>query len=645
MTTTDPNPAAVEAPIALAGSATALPSASAGDRSASPPPPLGTGREADGAFVAHARTVAGLTLVSRVAGVARDAVCARVFGAGPLWSAFAFAFVVPNLFRRLFGEGALAAAFLPEYTRLMRRHPAQARRFAWLVVSVLGIGLAVLTLVAEIVLWWLEHRFGGPDAPARALVLRLTMLMLPYMPLVCLVAMLGAMLQVHHRFGPTAAAPVLLNACIIAAAAITALTVGGGSAADALANGDQPSGPPFLDDPIRVRGVYLVALAVLLAGVLQLAWSLLALRGTPGWPQADDRAQAAGPAAGDPDDEPRNRVRSMLKVMVPMLIGTGVLQINTLMDSIIAAYPVTIGDRIGGITYPLDQAANAILFYAQRLYQFPLGVFGIAIATAIFPALARTAENQAEFTNTLRRGLRLTAFIGLPASLGLMAVAQPLPAVLLQGGLFERQDVHRVAAVLFAYAPAIWAYSMIHVLTRAFYAHGDARTPLRIAISVVGLNIVLNMALIWPFREAGLAWSTAISATVNCAALLVCVRRHAPHPVDRSVVAGWGRTAAASAFMVLALLLAEFLWATTLEPWLQALTDGTAAVRAPVAEAGALGTTALSPNLDDASGATNRWWIDAARLGWLVMVGAGAYLAAARLLAMEELRWLMSRGA
>ncbi|MFW5653005.1 MAG: murein biosynthesis integral membrane protein MurJ [Planctomycetota bacterium] len=593
----------------------------------------------DGTFVSHARTVAGLTLLSRFAGVARDAVCARVFGAGPLWSAFAFAFVVPNLFRRLFGEGALAAAFLPEYARLIKRNEAAARKFAWLVMAVLGVGLALVTIGSEAALWWVDLRFGGEAHPPRMLAIRLTMVMLPYMPLVCLVAVIGAVLQVHHRFGPTAAAPILLNLCIIAAALLTALAV---------TNSDHPivtrlvapteagtttssiatPANNAIADPVRVTGVFIVAGSVLVAGILQIAWSLLAMRKTAAWPRASSdhppnslTASATGSAAADrdladPEDDPTVRLRSMLRIMLPMLIGTGVLQINTLIDALIAAYPVAFGDRIFGLAYPLDQAANAILFYSQRLYQFPLGVFGIAIATAIFPAFARTADVESDFTETLRRGLRLTVFIGLPASVGLIAVARPLPAVLLQGGLFEAADVARVATVLIGYAPAIWAYSMIHVLTRAFYAKGDARTPVRVAVSVVGLNVLLNLVLIWFLREAGLAVSTAISATVNCALLLYFIRHHAPRPVDRDVLRSWSRSALATVVMSACLIATEILWRTVLLDRL----------------GNVVGDSAGQP-----------WRAELIRLVLLVGTGVGAYAVTARLANMHELRWLLSR--
>ena len=177
-------------------------------------------------------------------------------------------------------------------------------------------------------------------------------------------------------------------------------------------------------------------------------------------------------------------------------------------------------------------------------------MFGIAVATAIFPALAKVANDSGAFANILRRGLRLVVYFGLPASVGLMLVRVPLTAAILQGKNFTAADTQRVALVLLGYAPAIWAYSMTHTLTRAFYARGDSFTPVRVAMGIVALNLVLNVTLIWtPLKESGLAWSTATCAIVQVVILLRLIRRHAPHALDQSVVSSWMKTAFISAIM------------------------------------------------------------------------------------------------
>ncbi len=463
-------------------------------------------------FEKHARTVTLLTVASRVTGLARDAALSRVFGAGPIMDAFFFAFLIPNLFRRLFGEGALAAAFLPVYSRLHAEDPAQAHRLASLTIAIMTVALGVIVLLGEGLLFLLSW-INDFDH----LAINLMMIMLPYMPLVCLVAVLGAMLQVHGRFGPTAAAPMILNLLIV------------GSAVGLVFIVDHD------DEAQRIAHVSVIASSVLLAGLIQVAWSLFALRDQRWW-----RRDWAGAWP---------EMRRVMIQVGPMILGLGVLQLNTLFDGIIASYPTVVGGTVFGIDYPMQEGAMATVSFAQRLYQFPLGVFGIAIATAIFPALARLSDARDDFLNILRRGLRLVVYIGLPASVGLMLVREPLAAVVLQGGDFTAEDTRRVGFVLLGYAPAIWAYSMVHVLTRAFYARSESRTPVRIACFVVGLNLALNLILIWPLGEAGLAWSTSLCSFLQVTLLIIALRRRLGVIVDRDVRRSWLIVLALSAVM------------------------------------------------------------------------------------------------
>ncbi len=515
-------------------------------------------------FERHSYTFALLTLVSRVGGLAREAVLSRVFGAGAVMDAFSFAFLVPNLFRRLFGEGALSAAFVPVYTRLQRDDPETARRLATLTVGMLVALLGAVTLAAEGVLV-LCLRHAGDDS---ALALRLTMIMLPYMPMICAVAILGAMLQVRGRFAPTAASPILLNVCEIAAAV----------------------GAPFFfrDDHDRIT---VVAVSVLVSGLLQVGWMLRSLRGERWWLRG--LAAARGP------------LRTVLVQAAPMVIGLGILQLSTFLDSLIASYPTIVGPTIFGHPYPLEVGAMASVGYAQRLYQFPLGVFGQAIAVAIFPALSRAAHDGAAFRDLIARGLRLTVFIGLPASAGLILVGHPLVKVILEGGEFTADDSRRVAMILTGYASAVWAYSMVQVLTRVFYARGDAWTPLRVSLAMAGLNVALNCTLIWtPLRAAGIAWSTAFCFSFQAVILLQLARRHAQELPGRDVRGSWARSVAATAVMVVAVLAVQRL------------------VPAP---------------------ATGSWAATVLALAAAVGAGAAAYGAVAFALRMPELRWALGR--
>lgn len=481
-------------------------------------------------FERNSRTYALVTVLSRVTGLARDATLSRVLGAGAVMDTFFFAFIIPNLFRRLFGEGALSAAFLRVYAQLDTSDRDTARRLATLTIGLLAAGLGALTIAGELLLYWLSARAGHEQ-----LVVRLMMIMLPYMPMICLVAILGAMLQVHGRFGPSAGAPIVLNLFIIGATIGVAPMLG-----------------------VRDAGVHVtvVAASVTVAGAAQLAWMTWAL-GARRWHMAGWRRAV----------EP---LRTVVRQAVPMILGLGVLQLNVLLDGVLASYPTLVGPTIFGVEYPLHEGAMAAVSFAARLYQFPLAVVGLAVATAIFPALARLADDERSFSEVLQRGLRLVIFIGLPASAGLMLVGPLLVRVILEGGRFGAADVDRVAFVLYGYAAGVWAYSTIHVITRGFYAMGDTRTPVTVAVAMVALNLVLNCVLIWtPLREAGLAWSTAVCAVIQFAVLLGLARRRLPATSLGPVLSFGAKSLALTGVMAVAV--AVVLRLMPVGTWLEAL--------------------------------------------------------------------------
>ncbi len=480
-----------------------------------------------GAMVVAVRAVSGVTLVSRLGGLARDVLVSRLFGDTALGSAFAAGFAIPNLFRRLFGEGALSAAFIPEYTDSGRAGRDESDRLASLTVWTLGVGTGLLTAVAEVALLLLAWLL--PPDEARLTSIRLIMVMLPFMPFICVTAILGGMLQVHGRFAAAASGPLVLNGFIIAVGLWHVV------------RGERGS-----------EGVaYALGLATTLSGLTQAAAFAWLLRRKVSW-RSDWGAI-------------RPRARRMWTRLVPVLIGLGALQINTLMDQVIAMWPIWFGPTILGVAYPLDERSNILIAAAQRLYQFPLGVFGIAVATAVFPMLARDAGDTDRFGSTLRRGVRLSFFIGFPAGAGLMLVGHDLVATLFSSGPgaggeareagtgFSASGVGRTAAVVMGFAPAIWAYSVNHVLARAFYARGDTRTPMRVSLAMVALNLVLNITLIWPLREAGLAWSTSLCAMIQCAILAVmCRRRLGTEPLDAASWPGLLKTVGGTAVMAAA---------------------------------------------------------------------------------------------
>lgn len=334
--------------------------------------------------------------------------------------------------------------------------------------------------------------------------------------LICVAAILGGMLQAHGRFAPWAAAPIILNACILAAAA------------------------PFfgINDPDPRLWAYIIAAAIMVAGVIQLVWSLRMLGKRAVWTRRFGGI--------------RDEARALSGRFFPALIGLGTLQLNALLDTVIAMWPNWVGPTVMGRPYPLDVSSNAVLFYAQRLYQFPLGVFGIAVATVAFPQLARAAGDATAFGRTLRNAARLSLFIALPASVGLALVRDDLVATVYTGlgDGFSAEGAAKASRVVLGYAVAVWSYSLVHVLTRGFYALGDTRTPMRVAFLVVALNLTGNLLLIWPLGEAGLAWSTALTSVLQACVLTVLLRSKAATPLlDRATAQAAGKTAVCTALM------------------------------------------------------------------------------------------------
>ncbi|MBL8757292.1 MAG: murein biosynthesis integral membrane protein MurJ [Phycisphaerae bacterium] len=501
-------------------------SAPSGDAPAtSTEPRAGLGRAAGAIF--------SVTLLSRFGGLARDVIVARLFGDTAVNSAFQSAFTIPNLFRRLFGEGALSAAFIPIYTHERRAEtpgsprPTQGDRLASLTLIGLGLGTGLLTVAGELALLLLLALL--PADPERDLSLRLMMVMLPFMPFICLVAILAGMLQVHGKFAASSTGPLLLNAFIIAIGLYAMLT-------------------GRLNDHAAAHAI---GIATTLSGLTQALWFARLLRPYVRWTRDTAAARAAGAL--------------MLRRFVPVVLGLGTLQLMALVDMAIAMWPIWVGPTILGFDYPLDRRSNGILANAQRLYQFPLGVFGIAVATAVFPMLARLATDPPRFAATLRRGLILSLFLGLPASAGLILVRHDAIAVLFgrwgaaatqdDGAGFSAEGVARAAAVLLGYSLGVWAFALNHVLARGFYARGDTSTPMRVALALVPVNIVCTIALIPWFREAGLAWSTSLTAIIQCAVLTTLLGRAAgTNAWDRPALGAAARIAIATALMSAACL-------------------------------------------------------------------------------------------
>lgn len=433
------------------------------------------------------------TLGSRVLGVVRDMAMAGLLGlaAGGVMDSFVVALRVPNLFRRVFGEGALAASFLPVFTAEHQQDPRRAWRLASTLLVWLAVALSLLTLAGEAVC--LAVMRWADDASLVQLA-SLTAAMLPYLIFICLAAQASAMLQALLEFRWPALVPALLNLCWLVAAWCIA--------------------PRFAPD--KLAQAYVIAGAVLVSGVLQLAVQIpllvrLGFRFEFDWSQSSAACWRVA------------------RTMGPIALGLAVTQLNTLADSLIAwglSAPAGASRSIAwlghAVDYPLESGAASAIYYGERFYQLPVGVLGVAIATVIYPLLARHAARgqRQSLSAELSRGLRLAWFTALPASVGIMLVARPATKLLLERGAFSAHDTERAAGMIVCYAVGIVAYCAIPLLVRGHYAAGNHAVPARIAVATVGCDLLLNLSLVWPCGERGLAISTALTAAIQVALLL-----------------------------------------------------------------------------------------------------------------------------
>lgn len=485
--------------------------------------------------ISSARMIAGCTLTSRVTGLIRDMLLVHAFGAAWALDAFFFAFQIPNLFRRLFGEGALAAVFVPTFTRTLETDgpPAAwkllARTLALLTVVLLFI-IAIVEL-ALLLIWIFTP--GGED---RQVILGLTALMLPFMLSICIVALLSSILNCVGSFVPAALTPVVLNLVMIAG------IVWGGRLV-----GDLPE-----------QRVFGVALSVLVAGGLQLVLlaPVLRRRGVPlGWSFRPRDPQVGG----------------MLRLMPPVLLGQGVLLLGTFIDATICAVLTHVGSGSAATTWlgvsfdlPLREGALSAITVATRLYQFPLGVFGISLAIAALPTLSRHAARAqwSEWSEELTRSLRLALFVGLLAGGLMVVVPGPIVQLLFEYRNFDADATARAARVLMFYGLGMWAFFAQHIILRGFYSVGDVRTPVKISCVLVPVNVALSLTLIWfdSIRESAFAISTSVTSTLAAATGFVLLRQRA----------GAGFGGAGAAWAVARMFLATGA-ATTIVCWLRAV--------------------------------------------------------------------------
>lgn len=423
-------------------------------------------------------TVSGFTMLSRVTGFARDILIANYLGAGLVADAFFVAFKFPNLFRRFFGEGAVAAAFVPLFsTTLEKEGAAEARLFAERAFAVMGLALGLLVAVMMIAMPWAMLAFapGFAEVPGKQeLAVELSRITFPYLLFISLCALLSGLLNALGKFAAAAATPILLNLALMAS------LVGFASVAETPGHA--------------------LAWGVATAGVVQFVWLMVAAR-KAGMPVSLRR----------PTLSPR--VRTLIRRVIPVAFGAGIYQISLLIDTILASL--------------LSQGAVSWLYYADRVNQLPLGVVGTAIGIALLPLLSRqlAAGQTADALQSQNRAVEFTLLLTLPSMAGLIALAEPIATVLFQRGAFTAADAQATAAALAAFSVGLPGYVLVKVLSPGFFAREDTKTPVYVASAALGASIILNIILMQFFGHVGIAMGTATGALLNGGTLWILLRR------------------------------------------------------------------------------------------------------------------------
>ena len=455
-----------------------------------------------GRLVRSASTITPLTLLSRVTGYLREKVIAFTLGAGMRTDAFFVAFRIPNMLREIIGEGAMSSAVIPVYTEVShQRSEAEARAFVGRVVGTFALVLTAVTALGILVSPWLVSLLAAPykaDPGKFALTVLLNRWIFPYILLVSLAALCQALLNAHHRFAVSAAAPIFLNVSIILAAALVA---------------------PHLAEP-----TYALAGGVLVGGLFQVAVQV---------PQLRKLRTVGRPALGWSDPA----VRSVLLLMSPRLLAYGINSVNTVVSTRFAA--------------SLGNASVSHLYYANRLKELVLGGFAVSVATAILPTLSRQAlaEDRGPFKDHLAFALRLIAFVTVPATVGLIALQEPIVRVLFQGGRFGSGDTAATAGVLATLALGLFFFACVRVVVPAFYALKNTTLPVLAALADAAVFIALCAVLTRPLGLPGIGLAASAAAAVDVVILLVALRRREGRLRGRALASSLWRILAASAAM------------------------------------------------------------------------------------------------
>ncbi|MEP1447606.1 MAG: murein biosynthesis integral membrane protein MurJ [Paraglaciecola sp.] len=440
--------------------------------------------------------VSAMTFISRILGLVRDAVIANLMGAGANADVFFFANKIPNFLRRLFAEGAFAQAFIPVLADVHHENNEQhLKQFIAKVSGTLGVIVTLVTIVGVIgspilaalfgMGWFVEYlndQSEGAKFELASVMLKITF---PYLLFVSLTGLAGAILNTLNKFAVAAFTPVLLNVAIISCAIYLA---------------------PQFEEP-----AFALAWGVFLGGLLQLLFLLpflhragLLVKPKWGW--------------SDPDIV---KVRTLI---IPALFGVSVGQLNLLFDTVIASF--------------LGTGAISWLYYSDRLLEFPLGLFGIAIATVILPTLSRNhvSKDDQAFSDNIDWAVKMVCVLGIPAATGLFMLAEPMLLTIFGRGEFTPQTARFASYSLMAYSFGLLSFMLVKVLAPGFYSKQDTKTPVKFGIWCMIANMVFNLILVWPFDYVGLAMATSLSALMNATLLYVALHKRGVYQVSRQTM-------------------------------------------------------------------------------------------------------------
>jgi putative peptidoglycan lipid II flippase len=455
-----------------------------------------------------------MTFISRILGLVRDAVVANLLGAGANADIFLLANKIPNFLRRLFVEGAFSQAFIPVLTDVKNAgDEAHLRQFIGKISGTLGVIVTIVALIGVIASpilaalfasgWFVEYLNDRPDGVKYELASMMLKITFPYLLFISLAGLAGAILNTLNKFGAAAFTPVLLNISIIACAIYLS---------------DQFSQPAFA----LAWGVFIGGLAQLLFLIPFLIKAGVLVRPRWGW--------------SDPD------IKKVRTLMIPALFGVSVGQLNLLLDTMIASF--------------LGTGAISWLYYSDRLLEFPLGLFGIAIATVILPTLSRNhvAKDDKAFQTNIDWAVKMVCILGIPAATGLFVLAEPMLLTIFQRGEFSPTDASKAAASLMAYSFGLLSFMLVKVLAPGFYSRQDTKTPVKFGIWCMAANMVFNLILVWPYDYVGLAMATSISATMNASLLYWALHKRGVYIASKKTVILLVKIVVASVLMALTVI-------------------------------------------------------------------------------------------